>query len=279
MSSEMGTRVSGPSTPLRAARPESRRAAAQPAGRRRRRSAHARSRASRAAPRRRTAIATCARKRPPALSFLLRISTLRRAGARRCRCWRSTSPASRSRSSPRCCSRKRSTAASTRRTALHGTEQFLPFCLPADGAAVRALGPVRRARAAPGPDADRRLAVPGRVRRADLRARQRRTLLELLPLLWLAGVRDLLRVVVPRRVRPADRLLMLRAAGFQRRAVLVGRGQADRRRRARARGRAALADRGRRLPLADAAAGQRAALARHARRPRGGARHRRGSTR
>ena len=66
---------------------------------------------------------------------------------------------------------------------------FLAVRLPADGAAVRALGPVRRARAAPGALADRRLAVPGRVRRADLRRRQRRTLLQLLPLLRLARLR------------------------------------------------------------------------------------------
>ena len=38
------------------------------------------------------------RKRPPALSFLLRMETLRTALARRRRCWRSTSPASSPRS-------------------------------------------------------------------------------------------------------------------------------------------------------------------------------------
>ena len=55
------------------------------------------------------------RKRPPALSFLLRMSTLA-ASRGCCRCWRSTSPAWRWRSSRRSCSRKRSTAACRRCT-------------------------------------------------------------------------------------------------------------------------------------------------------------------
>ena len=73
--------------------------------------------------------------------------------------------------------------------------------LPAHRAAVRALGAVRRARAAARALADRRLAVPGRLRRADLRGRQRRTLLELLPLLRLARVRAALRVLAARALR------------------------------------------------------------------------------
>ncbi len=81
-----------------------------------------------------------------------------------------------------------------------------------------------------------------------------------------------------RRLRPRDRVL-LRAAGYQRRAVLVGSGKhiADVA-HALAR-RAALADRGRRLPLARAAARQRPALARLAGRPRAGARLTSASTR
>ena len=70
--------------------------------------------------------------------------------------------------------------------------------IPVDGAAVRALGPVRRAGAAAGPVADRRVAVPGRVRSAGVRRRQRRTLLELLPLLRLARVCAAVRVLAAR---------------------------------------------------------------------------------
>ncbi len=72
---------------------------------------------------------------------------------------------------------------------------------------------------------------------------------------------------------------ILRAAGYRRRAVLVGTGKHIARRRARARRRSALADRGRRLPLADGAARQRPAPARLARGPRRGARLANASTR
>ena len=196
------------------------------------------------------------RKRPPALSFLLRMDDAAARPRASSRCWRSTSSASRSRSSPRSCSRKRSAGdRRPRRTRSTAPKQFLAVRLPADRAAVRALGPLRRARAAPRAVADRRLAVPGRVRRAALRRGQRRTLLQLLPVLWLARVRDLLRLLAARRATSARHAAsLLRAAGYQRRAVLVGTRQAHRRRRPRARRRAALADRGRRLPLAEPAA-------------------------
>ena len=95
----------------------------------------------------------------------------RAARRRACsRCWRSTSSEWRWRSSPRWCSRKWCWATSTRPRRYEETRHFLAVRLPADGAAVRALGAVRRARAAPGPLADRGGALPGRVRRADIRA-------------------------------------------------------------------------------------------------------------
>ena len=145
------------------------------------------------------------RKRPPALSFLLRMSTLRArrrvvsllaldfAGVGARDLHRAGAQGSRPRDG-RACS-----------NALHGTEAVPAVRLPAHGAAVRALGPLRRARPAARAAADRRLAVPGRVRRADLRGRQRRTLLQLLPVLRLARVRDLLRVLAARRLRARHR--------------------------------------------------------------------------
>jgi len=110
-------------------------------------------------------------KRPPALSFLLRMSTARRLarvlsllaldfvavslgdlhGARDqgggARPRRRESGARRNQADPR-------------------------LCLPRNRAAVRALGPVRRARAAPGLSQDRGGAVPGRVVRAAVRRRE-----------------------------------------------------------------------------------------------------------
>ena len=96
--------------------------------------------------------------------------------------------------------------------------------LPADGAAVRALGPVRGAGAAAGDGADRGVPLPGDVRGADLRAGERRALLQLLHLLGLAGVcaavHPLLRLLYERSTGA-----ILRAAGYERRAVLVGTGE------------------------------------------------------
>ena len=93
-------------------------------------------------------------------------------------------------------------AAEGRRAGPRGSEPGAPgdrahprLRLPADGAAVRALGAVRRARAASRSVADRGRAVPGDVRRAAVRGRQRRTLLELLHLLRLARLRAAVRLL------------------------------------------------------------------------------------
>ncbi len=147
------------------------------------------------------------RKRPPALSFLLRMDTLRRLarvasllaldfgglflaiftalwsrpGARRAR--------------PRDGPRRAEPDRGPRRVRL-----------PGHRAAVRALGPVRRPRPAARADAHRRRAVPDDGRRAALRARQRARLLELLHLLRHAVLRRRLRrprSAAPTRRRPA----------------------------------------------------------------------------
>ncbi len=73
--------------------------------------------------------------------------------------------------------------------------------LPGDRAAVRPLRPLRRARPAPGPAEDRHLALPVHGRRADLRGRQRRAVLELLHLLRDAVLRDRLRGLHPLGLR------------------------------------------------------------------------------
>ncbi len=161
---------------------------------------------------------------------------------------------------------------------VHGDEAVPALRLPVDGAAVRQLGPLRRALAAARPAADRRFPVRGGPRRADLRRRQRRTLLQLLPLLRLAGLRAPLHLLVASAVRPCHRDA---AAGCRLPAPSRprGTGPADRRRRACAGRRPAFGDRSRRLPLADAAAGERAALARHAGRSRRGPRRGTRSTR
>ena len=139
--------------------------------------------------------------------------------------------------------------------------------LSGDRAAVRPLRPLRRARAAPGPAEDRHLAVPGDRGGADLRRRQRRAVLELLHLLRHAVLRDRLRRLDPLGLREGHRhaaagrgLPPARAAGRL--------GPPHRGRRARARRRGPRARRDGRLHLADAAPGQRAALARPDRGPR-----------
>ncbi len=166
------------------------------------------------------------RKRPPALSFLLRMATVRRVArvvsllaldfvgrvARDLHGARAQGGA---------CTG--SVAPCTTRFTRPNTDPRLR--LPADRAAVRALGPLRRARAAPRPVAHRRLAVPGRVRRADLRGGQRRTLLQLLHLLRLARLRAVLRLLAALRATSGPPGAILRAAGYRRRAVLVGTGK------------------------------------------------------
>ena len=79
------------------------------------------------------------RKRPPVLSFLLRMETLRRARASS-RCWRSTSPASALRSSPRWCSRRCVRGRFTCDARCTADERTRRLRLPAHGAAVRPLG-------------------------------------------------------------------------------------------------------------------------------------------
>ena len=141
--------------------------------------------------------------------------------------------------------------------------------LPADRAAVRALGAVLRARRAPRPVADRLLARAGRVRRADLRDRQRQPVQLVLHLLRLAVLRRHLRLAAAPQLREGDR----RAAARGRLPAPRGARRhrpAHRGRRPRAARRRPSDREGRRLHLADAAAQQRAAVARHARRARAG---------
>ena len=131
--------------------------------------------------------------------------------------------------------------------------------------------PVRRARPAPRPAADRHEPLPGHARGARVRRRQRRAVLELLHLLRHAGVRDR-----DRRRRPQPLRARHRRAAARRRLPpprgAGGLGQAHRGRRPRAHRRGARAGRDGRLHLAHAAPGQRAALARADRRPARGAR-------
>ncbi len=139
--------------------------------------------------------------------------------------------------------------------------------LPRLRAAVRALGPVRGPRSAPGADADRRRAVPDHRRGARLRARQRAGLPELLHLLRLAVLRRGLRGELPLRLRvghgldaPGRRLPAPRGARGHRRA--------HRRGRPRARLEPGVAGQRHRLRVADRASRQRPALARRAARHR-----------
>ena len=109
-------------------------------------------------------------------------------------------------------------------------------------------------------------------RRADLRRRQRRAVLELLHLLRHARLRD--RHPSARRAELYERAtgVLLRAAGYRRRAVLVGSGKHIEDVAHALDGRGARAGRDGRLHLAHAAAGQRPALARADRGPGRGAR-------
>ena len=162
------------------------------------------------------------------------------------------------------------TATSTREQRLcTTTEHFLPFAYLLTALLFARSGLYAERGAAPRALADRRLAVPGRVRRADLRGRQRRTLLQLLPLLRLARVRALLR-----RPRSAAATSASPACCCAPPATGAARCWSARQAHratspTRSRRRAALADRGRRLPRRRAPLpGERPALARVARRPR-----------
>ena len=204
------------------------------------------------------------RKRPPALSFLLRMDTLRRiarvvvaAGARlRSRSsWRSSPPS---------CSRR-----SSRDDARHvGRAPPRPrtTCrvrVPRHGAAVRPLRALRRARAAAGPVADRRVALPGHGRDAALRDRQRpassrATTSSTGRSSSRSSTSSTFRWAYERVTGAPPARGRLPAPGGPRRLRRAHRG-----RRARAvLGRGRRADRGDRLHLADAAARQRPALAR-----------------
>ena len=133
--------------------------------------------------------------------------------------------------------------------------------LPRHRAAVRPLRALRRARAAARPAADRLLAVPGHRGRADLRAGQRRGVLELLRLLRHAVLRDRLRLDDPLALREGDR----RAAARGRLPPPRGArrlGQPHRGGPPRARRRGPRARRHARVHLAHPAARQRPALAR-----------------
>ena len=116
-------------------------------------------------------------------------------------------------------------ARATRRTALHETERILPFAYLLTALLFARSGLYAERGAAPGAVADRRLAVPGGVRRAALRGRQRRTLLQLLPLLRLARLRAASTSPSLRAVYERLTGALLRAAGYRRRAVLVGTGK------------------------------------------------------
>ena len=144
------------------------------------------------------------RKRPPALSFLLRLDTAAARRARRLAARarpRRRLPGDLHRAAaegPRARPRARRAIAFTRRG------EFVAVRLPRHRAAVRALRAVRRPRPASRSDADRRIAVPGHVRRAAVRRRQRRAVLQLLHLLRHARLRAALRIVVPLRLRDAS---------------------------------------------------------------------------
>ena len=133
------------------------------------------------------------RKRPPALSFLLRMATLRRglrvlsllaldfAGV-----WAALFTALLLKALVKGGYDLQRGGALRRRS-----DARLPrLRLPADRPAVRALGPLRRALAAARPHPHRRLALPGDDRRACVLARERPYVLQLLHLLRLARARD-----------------------------------------------------------------------------------------
>ena len=130
-------------------------------------------------------------------------------------------------------------------------------------------GPVRRPRRAPRAVEHRRRPLPGHGRDRAVRGRQRPAVLQLLHLLRLAVLRGRLRLDVPLRLRASRPARLLRAAGYQRRAVLVGTGEhiED---VAHALAAGDEGDQRHRLRLAAAAARQRPDLAGHARGPRRG---------
>ena len=212
-------------------------------------------------------------KRPPAMSFLLRMDTARRAG--RVVSLLALDFVGVALAIFTALIAQGSGAARRERARRDRRDQALrPIRLPFDRAAVRPLGAVCGPLAAPGALADRRIAVPGRVRRADIRRGQRRTVLELLHLLRLAGVRAAVRVIAARRLRGAHRRGAA-SGGVPAQGDAGGHGRAHLRRRPRARrGLEPRAASGRRIHLAAPAGRERAALHGNAGGPRRGARKR-----
>ena len=175
------------------------------------------------------------RKRPPALSFLLRMDTLRRVARARV-----AAGARPRRDLPG--DRHRAGAQGGRARRLGPVGRLPPgqglrvLRLPGHRAAVRQGRALRRPRRAPGPVEHRRLALPGHGGGGALRDRQRPPLLQLLHLLRLALLRGRLRVDVPLRLRAHDR------AAAARGGLPAPRGARGHRRAHRGRGaRAALA--------------------------------------
>ena len=208
------------------------------------------------------------RKRPPALSFLLRMDTLRRI-ARACRCSRSTSPRSSWPSSPRWGSRRPRATRSTRRSPSPG-QGLRVLRLPRHRAAVRQGRALRRPRRAPGLSSIVAslfqvtvvVALYAIVSGQDFSSYY----IFYGSLFFAVAYVSTFRFAYERTTG-----LLLRAAGYQRRAVLVGTGEhiedVAHALRSRRRG----PHQRHRLRVAGAAARQRADLAGH---PRGHRRHR-----
>ena len=210
------------------------------------------------------------RKRPPFLSFLLRLETLRRAGrvvsllaldfvgvagslftALALKLALQGQP--------------RLVGGATGDQALHAVR------VPDHGADVRPWGPVRGSAEAPRAVPDRVGAVPDDDHLAGVRAGQRRALLQLLHLLRLVVLRRGVHLRAP-RAASSRHWLDARAGRVRAASAAGGLGQAHRSGSSCARGPVADARRHRRLHLADAATPERSALARHARGAPGGAR-------
>ncbi len=162
-------------------------------------------------------------KRPPALSFVLRMDTLRRG--LRVLSLLALDLCGLSLAIFTALALKAAVLSSfDAHQAYQGTRSILAFAYLLDRLAVRPLGPVCRALPAPGPVEDRRLALPGRLRGARLRGGLGEHFSSYyifygslaFALLYISSFRYLYE-----RATGA----ILRAAGYQRRAVLVGTGK------------------------------------------------------
>ena len=165
------------------------------------------------------------RKRPPLLSFLLRMETLRRAVPRRLAAGAGLRRAVRrdlhgADGQGRAARRRLGVARLERRDAGHDRLR-----LPRDRAAVRPLGHVRRARAAPRPAADRHQPVPGDARRARLRASSTASSTRATTSSTGRWPSRSSTSASPRWLYERVTGVLLRAAGYRRRAVLVGSGK------------------------------------------------------